>query len=64
MHVYVDVKASQVVDFIMPKKTLNILKVLGTSDAEVKITTIQSDFPHLTIISYRKSFRSMEIPQL
>ena len=33
-----DVKASQVADFIMPKKPLNILKgILGASDAEVKI---------------------------
>ncbi len=33
-----DVKASQVADFIMPKKPLNILKsILGSSDAEVKI---------------------------
>ena len=33
-----DVTASQVADFIMPKKPLNILKnILGTSDAEVKI---------------------------
>ena len=33
-----DVKASQVADFIMPKKPLNILKnILGTSGAEVKI---------------------------
>ena len=33
-----DVKASQVADFIMPKKPLNILKnILGTSDAEIKI---------------------------
>ena len=33
-----DVKASQVADFIMPKKPLNILKsILSTSDAEVKI---------------------------
>lgn len=33
-----DVKASQVADFIMPKKPLNILKgILATSDAEVKI---------------------------
>ena len=33
-----DVTASQVADFIMPKKPLNILKnILGTSDAEIKI---------------------------
>jgi len=33
-----DVKASQVADFIMPKKPLNILKgILGASDAELKI---------------------------
>ena len=33
-----DVKASQVADFIMPKKPLNILKgILGASDAEVAI---------------------------
>lgn len=33
-----DVTASQVADFIMPKKPLNILKgILSTSDAEVKI---------------------------
>ena len=33
-----DVKASQVADFIMPKKPLNILKgILAASDAEVKI---------------------------
>ncbi|WP_299517023.1 DNA polymerase III subunit beta, partial [uncultured Flavobacterium sp.] len=33
-----DVKASEVADFIMPKKPLNILKgILGTSDSEVKI---------------------------
>lgn len=33
-----DVKASQVADFIMPKKPLNILKsILGSSDAEIKI---------------------------
>jgi DNA polymerase-3 subunit beta len=33
-----DVKASQVADFIMPKKPLNILKsILSSSDAEVKI---------------------------
>ena len=33
-----DVKASQVADFIMPKKPLNILKsILGTSDADVTI---------------------------
>lgn len=33
-----DVKASQVAEFIMPKKPLNILKsILGTSDAGVKI---------------------------
>lgn len=33
-----DVTASQVADFIMPKKPLTILKgILGTSDAEVKI---------------------------
>ena len=33
-----DVKASEVADFIMPKKPLNILKgILGTSDAEIKI---------------------------
>lgn len=33
-----DVKASQVADFIMPKKPLTILKgILGSSDAEVKI---------------------------
>jgi DNA polymerase-3 subunit beta len=33
-----DVKASQVADFIMPKKPLTILKnILGASDAEVKI---------------------------
>jgi DNA polymerase-3 subunit beta len=33
-----DVTASQVADFIMPKKPLNILKKYsGTSDAEVKI---------------------------
>jgi DNA polymerase-3 subunit beta len=33
-----DVKASQVADFIMPKKPLNILKgILGTSDSDVKI---------------------------
>jgi DNA polymerase-3 subunit beta len=33
-----DVTASQVADFIMPKKPLNILKnILGASDAEVKI---------------------------
>lgn len=33
-----DVKASQVADFIMPKKPLTILKgILSTSDAEVKI---------------------------
>ena len=33
-----DVKASQVADFIMPKKPLNILKsILGASDAEIKI---------------------------
>ncbi|KGO91965.1 DNA polymerase III subunit beta [Flavobacterium subsaxonicum] len=33
-----DVVASQVADFIMPKKPLNILKgILGSSDAEVKI---------------------------
>ena len=33
-----DVQASQVADFIMPKKPLNILKsILGSSDAEVKI---------------------------
>lgn len=33
-----DVTASQVADFIMPKKPLNILKgILATSDAEVKI---------------------------
>lgn len=33
-----DVQASQVADFIMPKKPLNILKgILATSDAEVKI---------------------------
>jgi len=33
-----DVKASQVADFIMPKKPLNILKsILGTSDSEVTI---------------------------
>ena len=33
-----DVKASQVTDFIMPKKPLNILKsILGTSDADVTI---------------------------
>ena len=33
-----DVKSSQVADFIMPKKPLNILKsILGTSDAEIKI---------------------------
>jgi DNA polymerase III subunit beta len=33
-----DVKASQVSDFIMPKKPLNILKsILATSDTEVKI---------------------------
>ena len=33
-----DVKASQVADFIMPKKPLNILKgILGVSDAEVAI---------------------------
>ncbi|KGO83394.1 MULTISPECIES: DNA polymerase III subunit beta [Flavobacterium] len=33
-----DVKASQVADFIMPRKPLNILKgILATSDAEVKI---------------------------
>jgi DNA polymerase-3 subunit beta len=33
-----DVKASQVTDFIMPKKPLNILKgILGASDAEVAI---------------------------
>ena len=33
-----DVKASQVADFIMPKKPLNILKgILGASDAEVSI---------------------------
>jgi DNA polymerase III subunit beta len=33
-----DVKASQVADFIMPKKPLTILKnILGMSDAEVKI---------------------------
>jgi DNA polymerase-3 subunit beta len=33
-----DVKASQVADFIMPKKPLNILKsILGTTDMEVKI---------------------------
>jgi len=33
-----DVKASQVADFIMPKKPLNILKgILGTTDLEVKI---------------------------
>lgn len=34
----VDVTASEVADFIMPKKPLNILKgILGTSDAEIKI---------------------------
>jgi DNA polymerase-3 subunit beta len=33
-----DVKASEVADFIMPKKPLNILKgILGVSDSEVKI---------------------------
>jgi DNA polymerase-3 subunit beta len=33
-----DVKASEVTDFIMPKKPLNILKgILGTSNSEVKI---------------------------
>ncbi|MNK22278.1 DNA polymerase III subunit beta [compost metagenome] len=33
-----DVKASQVADFIMPKKPLTILKgILGSSDAEIKI---------------------------
>jgi DNA polymerase-3 subunit beta len=33
-----DVKATQVADFIMPKKPLNILKsILGTSDADVTI---------------------------
>ena len=33
-----DVRASQVADFIMPKKPLNILKsILGTSDADVTI---------------------------
>ncbi|HNP32340.1 MAG TPA: DNA polymerase III subunit beta [Flavobacterium sp.] len=33
-----DVKASEVADFIMPKKPLNILKsILGTSDADVTI---------------------------
>ncbi len=33
-----DVKASQVADFIMPKKPLNILKsILGTSDSDVTI---------------------------
>ncbi|OIQ22177.1 MAG: DNA polymerase III subunit beta [Flavobacterium sp. MedPE-SWcel] len=33
-----DVKASQVADFIMPKKPLHVLKsILGTSDDEVKI---------------------------
>jgi DNA polymerase-3 subunit beta len=33
-----DVKASQVADFIMPKKPLTILKgILGTSDSDVKI---------------------------
>jgi DNA polymerase III subunit beta len=33
-----DVKASEVADFIMPKKPLNILKsILGASDSEVKI---------------------------
>ena len=33
-----DVKASQVADFIMPKKPLNILKsILGGSDSEIKI---------------------------
>jgi DNA polymerase-3 subunit beta len=40
-----DVTASQVADFIMPKKPLTILKgILGTSDAEVKIEYNDSNF--------------------
>ncbi|MCB0443156.1 MAG: DNA polymerase III subunit beta [Flavobacterium sp.] len=39
-----DVKASEVADFIMPKKPLNILKgILGTSDSEVKIEYNESN---------------------
>jgi DNA polymerase-3 subunit beta len=34
---YTDVKASQVADFIMPKKPLTIKNILSASDAEVKI---------------------------
>jgi DNA polymerase-3 subunit beta len=45
-----DVKASQVADFIMPKKPLTILKnILSASDAEVKIEYNDSN-ASLTII--------------
>jgi DNA polymerase-3 subunit beta len=46
-----DVTASQVADFIMPKKPLNFLKnILGTSDAEVKIEYNDSNATFLLIM--------------
>ena len=68
-----DVKSSEVADFIMPKKPLNILKsILGTSDAEIKISAldlgIKKNILHnmvkrgmyVKVFPYDTSFETME----